>query len=120
MNQLGAEGNGDNPSLALQFEHEIQDKDIVVVGSDGLFDNMDFNQIRQEIQKQASFGNENQDVQQLAETIAKKAKEYSLSRFYNSPFAKKARESKIKYFGGKSDDITVVVAEVSASKSYCK
>lgn len=31
---------------ALEYEHLVEDKDIVVVGSDGLFDNLDAQQIR--------------------------------------------------------------------------
>lgn len=43
---MGILVEGDSPQTALEFEHKIQDKDIVIVGSDGLFDNLDFEQIR--------------------------------------------------------------------------
>ncbi|EAS01026.1 serine/threonine phosphatase 2C (macronuclear) [Tetrahymena thermophila SB210] len=109
--QLGGMGNGDNPSTALEFEHEIKDKDIVIVGSDGLFDNMSFEQIRQQI-TQYVMKDKIVDVQSLAKDIGGQAKTFSLSWLYDSPFAQKARASKHYYMGGKSDDITVIVGQV--------
>mmetsp|Transcript_82758 Transcript_82758/g.96752 ORF Transcript_82758/g.96752 Transcript_82758/m.96752 type:complete len:230 (-) Transcript_82758:5-694(-) len=37
--QIGT--HGDNPNMSVEFLHKIQNNDIIVVGSDGLFDNMD-------------------------------------------------------------------------------
>jgi len=48
----------------------------------------------------------------LAETIAKYAFKLSVDPTYNSPFAKKAKKARLHFRGGKSDDITVVVAQV--------
>lgn len=101
-------GYGDNPSSALEFEHDIKDKDIVIVGSDGLFDNMDFEQIRQQI-SQYVMKDKSIDVQSLARDLGKQAKSYSLQWLYDSPFAQKARANKHYFMGGKSDDITVIV-----------
>ena len=38
--QLGWGRNGDHPSIALTYSHDIQDGDIIIVGTDGLFDNI--------------------------------------------------------------------------------
>lgn len=42
--QIGSQG--DNPDTALEQSHEIQHNDIIVVGSDGLFDNLDGDQLK--------------------------------------------------------------------------
>ena len=38
--QLGWDGNGDKPEAALNFKHEVASGDIVILGSDGVFDNL--------------------------------------------------------------------------------
>lgn len=38
--QLGWGRNGDDPSTAWDFTHKIKNNDVIVVGSDGLFDNV--------------------------------------------------------------------------------
>lgn len=48
----------------------------------------------------------------LAEVIAKFAFKLSVDPVYNSPFAKKAKKAFYNYRGGKSDDISVIVAQV--------
>jgi protein phosphatase PTC7 len=50
------------------------------------------------------------DIKMLAEVIAKYAFRLSLDPAYNSPFAKRAKEHGLRFKGGKSDDISVVVA----------
>lgn len=49
LKQIGNSGCGDSANTALEYEHPIEDKDIVIVGSDGLFDNLDLQQIRSTI-----------------------------------------------------------------------
>lgn len=51
----------------------------------------------------------------LPKTLAETAFKWSLNNTYNSPFAKKAKRSAIKFLGGKSDDITVIVAKIVIS-----
>jgi protein phosphatase PTC7 len=36
----------------------------------------------------------------------------SLDKNYDSPFAKRAKQNRMKYRGGKPDDITVIVAQL--------
>ena len=38
--QLGYKRNGDDPSLSDINEHAIRDGDIIILGTDGCFDNM--------------------------------------------------------------------------------
>ena len=46
----------------------------------------------------------------LAKSIASYAYKLSLDTKYNSPFAQSAKLHRLRFMGGKSDDITVVVA----------
>jgi len=108
--QIGT--NGDPPSVALTFEHEIKNNDIVVVGTDGLFDNIDENQIIEVIKPFLKGKESFADSAQVADGIAQLAYKLSLDRSYMSPFAKKALLSNLRFLGGKSDDITVVVGQI--------
>lgn len=110
--QLGWNGNGDRPEVALTFEHKVNNGDIVVVGTDGLFDNMkneDLADIVNEHLKKEKFSAKN-----ISEKIAKRAFELSLDTTHASPFSLEAGKYGYKFLGGKSDDITVVVARVDA------
>lgn len=88
----------------------MQDKDIIVLGSDGLFDNLYDVKI---IELLRPFIRERDDILDpslVAELVAKEAEKYSYNQAYISPFAKSARENFYDFAGGKPDDITVIVA----------
>jgi hypothetical protein len=53
------------------------------------------------------------NVQELSKCIAHKAFKYSFMKSYESPFAKGAKEAGKMFMGGKSDDITVIVAKAN-------
>ena len=92
--------------------HEIEDKDIIVLGSDGLFDNLYDIKI---IELMRPFLRDRDDIIDptlVAEIIAKEAEKFSYNQGYISPFAKSARDHFFDYAGGKPDDITVIVAQV--------
>lgn len=40
--QLGWNLNGDNPNVAVNASHDVSHDDIVIVGTDGLLDNLDY------------------------------------------------------------------------------
>ncbi|WCJ34517.1 hypothetical protein M5689_015825 [Euphorbia peplus] len=107
--QLGS-GSNDNPNMAYGQEVKVEDGDIIVVGTDGLFDNVYCRDIEM-ILKRA----EKEDVGKLAREIAEYALRNSKDRDYLSPFAKAAKKEGIEYTGGKYDDITVVVAKIERS-----
>jgi serine/threonine protein phosphatase PrpC len=67
-------------------------KDIVVVGSDGLFDNVPIEEIRQELE--GAIDKSTGIIinkQELAESLAKKAIQYGQDEDYDSPFSQGAR-----------------------------
>ncbi|EGR32361.1 protein phosphatase, putative [Ichthyophthirius multifiliis] len=96
----------------LYSKELVKDNDLIVQGTDGIFDNINEEQILGCIKP---FWENNEiinDIKMLAEIIAKYAFRLSLDPAYNSPFAKRAMENKLRFKGGKSDDITVVVAQI--------
>jgi len=101
-----------SPPPAQEFSIDVQPGDVLVAGSDGLLDNV-FNQRSARLvwdakQRGASPG---LAAQQLATFAAARSKD----PVYLSPFAKSAREHGFYYQGGKVDDITVIVAYVTAA-----
>lgn len=99
--------NGDPISSALTNSHEIQENDMVIVGTDGLFDNV----FDEEIVK---IVNENEGL--LLTDLVKKLGEFafkqSLRGDFMSPFAKNAVKEGYRFTGGKSDDITIVIGVI--------
>lgn len=103
--QLGT-GSADMPSHAISVTVNIQPGDLVIVGTDGLWDNL----YDDEIVELATSASEPMTIAQL---IARQAHETAASKSVISPFAKAARENGYPLAtGGKMDDISVVVARV--------
>ena len=99
------------PYHADVYFHQVKDKDVVIMGTDGLFDNL------YEPDILACLEDDNKysvpfDPTKVATCLAKKAEKFSFDKKYDSPFAKAARDCGRKHPGGKKDDITVVVSEV--------
>jgi protein phosphatase PTC7 len=109
--------NGDDPSTGEVLSHEVQHRDILIVASDGLWDNLFNVKIIDLIRPFVSSSDELVDPSLVAEVIAKEAERYSNMQDYLSPFGKNAREHRYNYEGGKPDDITVVVAQILLSAS---
>ena len=106
--QVGTEGDDPNGADVKRFTIGLSD--LIIVGSDGLFDNL----YDEDIEKICNTVNNRYGInlERLATILAKTAEEKSLDTTYLSPFAQHARDERINYIGGKSDDITVVVAEI--------
>jgi protein phosphatase PTC7 len=94
----------DTPDKSDTNKIEVKNGDIVVLGTDGLFDNLFADEI-------VSIVKEHSDVSVMGDTLVKKAFERAVSR-EDSPFAQGARKAGYFYNGGKLDDITVIVAKV--------
>jgi serine/threonine protein phosphatase PrpC len=115
--------------------HKLQDKDVIVVVSDGIIDNIDPEEYHSCIQRyqwsddidwptradlDASHPNYFADSElvshsAVADCIARKAYFLGKDKTYFSPFARSAATYGKRYLGGKHDDITVVVAQVSST-----
>lgn len=114
--QLGT-GSTDKPEHASVVNLKVEDGDVVVLGSDGLWDNVFENEIV-EILNNEEFSEE-LDPTRAANLIATKAHENAVSSTIDSPFAVNAQKHNISFNGGKMDDITVLVCKVmSTSHPY--
>jgi len=99
---------------------EVKEGDIIVVGTDGLFDNMFTPEILELIKK--GVGEENNSMKileqfgnsNLAEEIANQAQILARSKKRISPFSQMAQLCGLYHRGGKMDDITVVVSLVTS------
>jgi protein phosphatase PTC7 len=98
------------------------------MATDGLFDNLDLDEIVKEISdwektwftsqsKDLRYSSVNSDaaMKALAKLIVLKARELSLDKERDSPFAILAKENDVMWGGGMPDDTSVVVARVTTS-----
>lgn len=105
--QVGS--HGDPPEDCDTKVHEFRENDLIVLGTDGLWDNLYEDQILAVIKPFYEQNYKIKDLDFVANLIAEMAEKFSLSAKYKSPFSVK---SKGLYLGGKSDDITIIIAQI--------
>ena len=106
--QIGT--NGDDPRTGFPNKHDIFEGDVVVVGSDGLFDNVFDDHLLSIVNEECKDGG--LDIETFTQRLLEECFALSLDKSFISPFASHAREHGYSFTGGKSDDITIVVGEV--------
>lgn len=119
--QLGISENTDQPfDLPTDCDRlriPVIKGDIVVLATDGLFDNLHEGDILEICSRSWERGlDSNESLQQLSSELAKSAYEASQRSDIDSPFALLAKENDIMWGGGMPDDITVLVACVTPVK----
>mmetsp|Transcript_72120 Transcript_72120/g.113953 ORF Transcript_72120/g.113953 Transcript_72120/m.113953 type:complete len:356 (-) Transcript_72120:32-1099(-) len=114
--QLGAPGSSadqDSPLRAQFIERQdLRVGDVLVLGSDGLLDNLYPGQIAAIV-----FDGRSRSPDKLAEAIAEQAHSAAKRKHGRSPFGDEARRAGYQYDGGKLDDITVIVAVIEREMS---
>lgn len=95
--------------MAITNQHIVEPFDLVVMGTDGLFDNISLKWIKS-ILDEHYYSNQDSDLLELANKIAYYAYRLSLDEYTPSPFSEEAKANGYDFVGGKSDDITVIVA----------
>ncbi|KAM1729720.1 hypothetical protein ACFX12_020070 [Malus domestica] len=102
---------GDDPSeLIEKYRIDLDEGDVVVTSTDGLFDNLYEQEITSIVLKSLQTGMELQDI---AELLATSAQELGRSKSTRSPFADAAEASGYAgYSGGKLDDVVVILSYV--------
>lgn len=107
--QIGT-GSADKPQHSQRITVEVQPGDLIIVGTDGLWDNL-FDDDILEVVASASA-----DPATIAQNIARRAHEVANDKDIISPFSKSARYNGYPLAtGGKLDDITVLVGRVVLS-----
>lgn len=108
--QIGT-GSADKPQDAQRLSVEVQPGDLVIAGTDGLWDNL-FDEDILEILANCSSN----DPATIAQQIARQAHIVANDKDIISPFSKSARSNGYPLAtGGKLDDITVIVGRVVLS-----
>ncbi|CAH0475012.1 unnamed protein product [Peronospora belbahrii] len=112
--QLGFETNGDEPGMGEVYDLEAQEGDVIVLGTDGLLDNLFPKQIASLLDTILPSTPEldQQCMEKVALFIAHTAHTAAKSAKTKTPFAIAAHEAGYKYLGGKMDDITVITSLV--------
>ena len=136
--QLGS-GCEDTPDDSISSSLSVQVGDIVVIGTDGLLDNVseheiatvigmhqkqnpniNANQTKQRNDRQAALDNAQQvhlqNLPDLAREIAEFALACSRDPHRMTPFSLAAKRHRINHKGGKEDDITLIVAQIRQAK----
>ena len=130
--QLGQHEHADHPSTAQMFDAVLEAGDIIIMGSDGVFDNLTDEEILSEAFAHvhslgASDLKTGQSMLQstsspllrkvagdIASTLADKCFWKSVDKSADTPFSRSASEAfDVVYNGGKKDDITIICAVVA-------
>ncbi|CAK4698760.1 unnamed protein product [Aphanomyces euteiches] len=102
------EGSGpmfETPNEAVNLRVPVEEGDLIILATDGLFDNVDEDQLLEIVAAEP-------DVESITKNLVKKAYDLSLDRKIDSPFARLAKENDKMWGGGMPDDITIIAARV--------
>lgn len=105
--QLGNHKKCERPDRGEVMEVPVMEGDVVVMGTDGLLDNMYKSEI-----KEIVAAEKERSPEDMAWMIAHQAYCHSMDEYYASPFAIESALAGKEHQGGKVDDITVVVGKI--------
>ncbi|CAL0334345.1 unnamed protein product [Lupinus luteus] len=102
---------GEDPSEIIEgYKIDLNDGDVIIMATNGLFDNLYEQEIASIISKSLQAG---LSPQKIAEILGMRAQEVGRSSVARSPFGDAAQAvGYVGYTGGKLDDITVIVSFV--------
>ncbi|KAA3466975.1 putative protein phosphatase 2C 55 isoform X1 [Gossypium australe] len=95
------------------FAVPVAPGDVIIAGTDGLFDNLYNNEITAVVVHAVRAG---LGPQVTAQKIAALARQRAQDRDRQTPFSTAAQDAGFRYYGGKLDDITVVVSYITSSE----
>ncbi|CAA3005295.1 probable phosphatase 2C 55 [Olea europaea subsp. europaea] len=108
--QLESDNGGDLPSSGQVFIISVTPGDVIIAGTDGLFDNLYNNDITTVVVQAVRGG---LGPQFAAQKIAALARQRAQDKDRQTPFSAAAQAAGFRYTGGKLDDITVVVSYIT-------
>eukprot|EP01126_Amoeba_proteus_P057849 TRINITY_DN7401_c0_g1_i2.p1 TRINITY_DN7401_c0_g1~~TRINITY_DN7401_c0_g1_i2.p1 ORF type:complete len:175 (-),score=47.70 TRINITY_DN7401_c0_g1_i2:630-1154(-) len=103
--QMGSQSDILPKTHADVYHFDLERNDLIVMGTDGLFDNLFLEEIVSLLDMELTVG-------KIASNIAKLAKRKAYDTRANTPFKKEANRLGKFWGGGKPDDITVIVGWV--------
>ncbi|EFJ52734.1 Serine/threonine phosphatase, family 2C [Volvox carteri f. nagariensis] len=108
--QIGSpDSMSDPPQSAQRFEIRVQPGDLILLGTDGLWDNC----FDEELACVLRYcRDQSMDAPKMAEVVAHYARHRASDSKFASPFAYSAFQAGFAYMGGKMDDITVLICLV--------
>ncbi|KPI83595.1 hypothetical protein ABL78_7368 [Leptomonas seymouri] len=98
----------DPPGAGEQAKLEIRAADVFLCTSDGVLDNVELDRLLLHLNEVSTLG-----CGKVAEAIGQEAFRNAQDPRYFSPFARHAAEAGYRYTGGKLDDITALVSQVT-------
>ena len=101
----------DDSETATITTHKLQNKDVVILATDGLWDNLSIPLILSTINS-IKTDDGFVDTKALSEVLVKKAQIVSFNKKAATPFSLKAQKYRILLPGGKIDDTTVICSQV--------
>jgi len=108
--QLGHHDNSDRPEDALNLRQRVVPGDVVVLGTDGLFDNLHSEEVVACVNGLADAGKRLAPAA-VSQELARRAFQVSLDRTIPTPYSIAASaQFDMVFSGGKKDDICIVVA----------
>lgn len=99
----------DSPFDAEAEMIPLRPGDVVIAGTDGIFDNLFEEEIVRVVEGFGRQDNKERQASLIAKALVEAAVANGWSSTYKSPFSKKAYKAGKKFTGGKLDDTTVVV-----------
>ncbi|KAH0560194.1 protein phosphatase PTC7 homolog [Cotesia glomerata] len=102
----------DSPESADTSTFGVEDGDVILLATDGVFDNVPDQLLVTEMRK-VEGERDPTKIQGVANTIAWMARSLAFDGNFLSPFAQSARKNGIEAIGGKPDDITVLLATIA-------
>ena len=106
--QIGSEMS-DSPNAAQLYALTVQSGDVIVSGTDGLWDNLHDAEVAALVKAELSAGN---GAEGAARRVAVAAHIRGADPRADTPFSRGARAARVNFRGGKMDDCTVVVSIV--------
>ncbi|KAJ7561706.1 hypothetical protein O6H91_03G038200 [Diphasiastrum complanatum] len=106
--QIGLQS--DHPSVGEPYELPVSEGDVLVLGTDGLFDNLFENEIVKIVIANLQSGG---GPELAAKMLVQSAQILAARQEGRTPFAEAAAAARINYLGGKLDDVTAIVSYVT-------
>jgi len=109
--QFASDG-GDGPEKADVWQMEVQKSDLIVSSTDGMWDNLFVDDVSKVINEEPRLSSGFLDLPHLSHLLARLAHKVAKDPRAKTPFAQEAQRQRLKYTGGKMDDVTVICSQL--------